>query len=253
MSKTVQIPHPLSHAYILTGGNAASRSEFARDLAAAFVCEGTQPPCGSCRSCQKAMRGIHPDVTILSPAEGKREIVAEQARALRADAYVRPNEAGRKVYLIDPADSMNDTAQNALLKVLEDGPDYAAFVLLCAQPGQLLSTIRSRCETILLPPADEPVDPALLEKAQRLAGLLLEGDEPSLWEFLCSLEREKLKTRDLQDLFTLTEEVLRPSLPLRPRRCASLLRLLQRCREACFFNVGAGHLLGLLCAQCAAF
>ena len=248
----MQLPHPLSHAYILTGGNSQTRADFARKLTAAFVCEGAHAPCGVCRHCEKAQRGIHPDVTTLSPAEGKREIVAEQARALRADAYVRPNEAERKVYLIDPADSMNDTAQNALLKVLEDGPDYAAFVLLCAQPGQLLSTIRSRCETVTLPPADEPADPALLEKAQTLAGLLLDGDEPSLWEYLCALDREKLKTKDLQDLFTLTEEVLRPSLTARPRRCAALLRLLQRCREACAFNVGAGHLLGLLCAERAA-
>lgn len=248
MSIAVELPFPLSHAYILTGGNAASREEYARRLSMAYVCENGRIPCGSCRNCVKAAGGIHPDVITLSPAEDKRDIVAEQARALRADTYVRPNEAERKVYLITPADSMNDTAQNALLKVLEDGPDYAAFVLLCAQPGKLLSTIRSRCETVTLPPAREEADPALAEKAHKLAGLLLDGDEPALWEYLCSLEREKIKTKELQDLFALTEDALRPSLPARPRRCAVLLRLLRQCREACAFNVGAGHLLGLLCA-----
>ncbi len=242
------LPQPLSHAYIIAGGNAAARADYARRLAMAYVCVGAAAPCGACRHCEKAAAGIHPDVITLSPAEGKREIVADQARALRADAYIRPNEAGRKVYLIDPADSMNDTAQNALLKVLEDGPAYAAFLLLCAQPGRLLSTIRSRCETLTLPPEEEEADPRLQGLAAELAGLLLDGEEPELAAFLCGLERDKIKTRELQDLFSLTEEALRPFLPTRPRHGAALLRLLRQGRSACAFNVGAGHLLGLLCA-----
>ena len=117
----MELPRPLSHAYIITGGNAASRMEYARRLSAAYVC-GAAAPCGRCLHCEKALSGIHPDVISISLPEDKREIVVDQARALRTDAYVRPNEAERKVYVIDPADSMNDTAQNALLKVLEDGP-----------------------------------------------------------------------------------------------------------------------------------
>ena len=244
----VQLPYPLSHAYILTGGNEAGREEFARRLSMAYVCENGHTPCGTCRNCTKAAGGIHPDVITLSPAKDKREIVVGQARDLRADTYIRPNEAARKVYLIQPADAMNDAAQNALLKVLEDGPDYAAFILLCAQPGQLLSTIRSRCETVTLPPAQEEADPVLMEKARVLAGHLMDSDEPTLWEYLCSLERDKIKTKDLQDLFALTGEALRPYLPTRPKQGAALLRLLQQCREACAFHVGSGHLLGLLCA-----
>lgn len=244
----MELPYPLSHAYIITGGNAATRAEYARRLSAAYVC-GEARPCGRCRHCEKAASGIHPDVITVSAAEGKREIVAEQARALRADAYVRPNEAERKVYLIDPADGMNDTAQNALLKVLEDGPPYAAFLLLCAQPGRLLSTIRSRCETLTLPPAEEEPDPALLEIAGQLAKLLMEGDEPSLCAFLCGLERDKIKTKELQELFSLTGNALRPYLSARPKKAAASLRLLRQCMDACAFNVGAGHLLGLLCAE----
>lgn len=245
----MQLPRPLSHAYIITGGNTASRAQYARRLASAYVCDGTSAPCGVCRHCEKTAAGIHPDVISLSPAEGKKEILVDQARALRADAYVRPNEAQRKVYVIDPADSMNDTAQNALLKVLEDGPPYAAFLLLCAQPGQLLATIRSRCETLTLPPEEEIADPRLLELAQQLAPLLMDGDELRVAEFACALERDKLKTKELQDLFALTGDALRPYLSVRPRRAADLLRLLRKCSDACAFNVGAGHLLGYLCAQ----
>lgn len=245
----MKLPQPLSHAYIVTGGNSDRRAEFARRMTMAYVCQDAHPPCGHCRPCEKAAAAIHPDIILVTPAEGKQEIVSEQARALRTDAYIRPNEAHRKVYVIDPADALNDTAQNALLKVLEDGPAYAAFLLLCAQPGQLLATIRSRCETITLPPEEESADPRFLELSMELAHVLLDGDELTLATFLCGLERDKLKTKELHNLFALTEEALRPSLSLRPRETAALLRILHRCRDACTFNVGAGHLLGLLCVE----
>ena len=248
----MQLPHPLSHAYLITGGNAAARAEYARRLSAAYVCDGASAPCGRCRHCEKALAGIHPDIITVSLLEDKREIVVEQARNLRADAYIRPNEAERKVYVIDPADTMNDTAQNALLKVLEDGPSYAAFLLLCANPGKLLSTIRSRCETIVLPPEEEEPNPVLVETADQLAKLLMDGDEPSLCAFVCGLEQNKIKTKELQELFSLTGTALRPYLSVRPKRAAALLRLLRQCIDACAFNVGAGHLLGLLCVESSA-
>ena len=154
MSPELPIPQPLSHAYIIAGGNAASRLALARRMTAAYLCERGPLPCGSCRHCKKAEADIHPDVFRLSLLEDKREITVGQTRALRADVFVQPNEAERKVYLIDPADAMNDESQNSLLKVLEDGPGYAAFLLLCANPGRLFSTIRSRCEILTLPPEE---------------------------------------------------------------------------------------------------
>ena len=247
----MKIPQPLSHAYIITGGNAASRCDFARTLAKAYVCGGAQPPCQHCLACEKVAAGIHPDVVEVAPAEGKREIVAEQTRGLRSDVYIRPNEAERKVYLIDPADAMNATAQNTLLKVLEDGPHYAAFLLLADQTGGLLETIRSRCETLTLPPEEEAVDPALREKAERLAGLLLNGDELSTAAFLAGQESAKLKNKEVLDLFAMTEEALRPALGREPGRVVPLLEALRECRRTRVYNVGAGHLLGALAARAA--
>ena len=240
------IPHPLSHAYILTGGNAASRRAYAIRLAQAYVCEGARPPCLHCRHCEKAAGGIHPDVITVSPAEGKREILIDQARALRADAYIRPNEASRKVYLIDPADSMNAAAQNTLLKVLEEGPPYAAFLLLAEQTGGLLATIRSRCETLALPPEEESADPALQSAAEELAQLLLGEDELALMTWLAEQESAKRKNREVLDLFALTEEALRPALAKWPARAVPLLERLRSLRETTPYNVGAGHLLGWL-------
>ena len=188
----MELPHPLSHAYLITGGSGDSRAALADRLTAAYLCEGPNPPCGQCRACRKVGGGAHPDVYRAAPAPDKREITVDQIRALRADAYVRPNEGRRKVYLINPADAMNPAAQNALLKVLEEGPAYAAFLLLAGQPGLLLDTVRSRCEPLSLPRAEAPPDPELLERdseeqeGQFLLEVSYSDDVPD--DVLCMLE-----------------------------------------------------------------
>ena len=112
----------LSHAYILTGGTPQARLDAARALSAALVCTGPADhrPCGTCHHCKKVAGGIHPDVTVIQ-GDGGKPINVSQVRALRADAYVRPNEAERQVYLLQDADEMNDSAQHAMLKLLEEG------------------------------------------------------------------------------------------------------------------------------------
>lgn len=144
----------LAHAYILSGPTGSGRHTLAFQLSAAMLCTeaGDQKPCGRCGQCKKVLRGIHPDVSIISSAGEGKSITVEQVRSLRSDAYVRPNEGARKVYLLERADQMNTSAQNAMLKLLEDGPAYAAFLLLAENSGGLLQTIRSRCEELAMSP-----------------------------------------------------------------------------------------------------
>ena len=143
----------LSHAYILSGPAGSGKRTLARLLAAAFVCrEKGDRPCLSCPDCRKAMGGIHPDISAVGD-DGK-DITVAQVRAVRADDYVRPNQAGRKVYILENAQTMNASAQNAMLKLLEEGPPYAAFLLLAEAAGELLPTVRSRCEVLALAPVD---------------------------------------------------------------------------------------------------
>lgn len=245
----MKLPDPLSHAYLITGGSEQSRRAFGDRLAAAYLCEGEQVPCGRCRHCRKAAMGIHPDLIRISPPEGKREITVEQARTLRSDAYIRPNEGKRKVYVIDPADGMNTAAQNALLKVLEEGPPYAAFLLLAGEPGRLLETVRSRCEHLALQPEEELPDPEQVQKAEELAALLLSGDELSVAEGLVRLEQEKLKSGQLTDLLALTERCVSARLASQTTRAAHILRVLKACRENSVYNPGPGHTLGWLAAE----
>ena len=242
----MEIPDPLSHAYLITGGSGGSRAAFAARLTAACLCEGGRAPCGVCRACRKVSSGAHPDVFRASPAPDRREIAVDQIRALRADAYIRPNEGKRKVYVIDPADAMNPAAQNALLKVLEEGPAYAAFLLLTERPGLLLDTVRSRCELLALPPEEPRPDPELAEQAASLARLLLTGDELDLAQALVKVELSKPKADRLAALLSEVENQVSRLLAQYPRRGVKVLRALKACRENAVFNPGAGLTLGLL-------
>ncbi len=240
----MELPNPLSHAYLITGGGGDSRAAFAGRLAAAYLCEGDVPPCGRCRACRKVGKGSHPDLSRTAPPPDKAEITVEQIRSLRADAYVRPNEGRRKVYVIDPADAMNPAAQNALLKVLEEGPAYAAFLLVSDRPGKLLDTVRSRCELLSLPREEALPGPELLERAERLAGLLLAGDELACAQALVELELSKPKAEELSALLLETERAVSRRLAREPRRGARVLLALKTARENAVYRPGTGHTLG---------
>jgi len=238
----------LSHAYLISGPSGSGRREMAKALSMAMVCRGEEKPCLCCPDCKKVLSGIHPDVTAVGPEEGKREILVDQIRALRTDAYIRPNEARRKVYLIDPAGAMNQNAQNALLKVLEEGPAYAAFLLLAEAEGQLLSTVRSRCEGIVLaPPAEESGEGS--EKAKALADVLLSGTESALLAHCVGLEKLSREewTGLLDAAVSELERRAREDLSL-AGRILPLIEHMKTLRAACDFNVGSGHLAGWLCA-----
>ena len=251
----MEVPSPLSHAYLVTGGSGESRGTLIQRLTAAYLCEegspsgGARRPCGRCRPCRKVSAGIHPDVSRTVPAPDKKEIAVDQIRALRADAYIRPNEGRRKVYVITPADAMNPAAQNALLKVLEEGPAYAAFLLDAARPGKLLDTVRSRCEPLSLPPEEERADPETEQKAAALAELFLTGTELETARALTALSLEKPKADELSALLLEVERQVSRRLARDPRRGAKVLQALKTCRQNAVFRPGAGLTLGWLATQ----
>lgn len=145
----------LSHGYLISGPQGSGKHTLASALVQAMLCndQSDHIPCGICSACKKVLAGIHPDVTVVSGVEKAASV--EQIRQMRADAFIRPNEGKRKIYIIERADQLNAHAQNAMLKLLEEGPQYATFLLLAESAGGLLQTVRSRCEELMLTPVYE--------------------------------------------------------------------------------------------------
>lgn len=139
----------VSHFYLISGPQGSGKHTLARLLAAAMVCRGEQKPCLSCPDCRKVMADTHPDFITVDDPE-KKTVSVDLIRDARADIYIQPNEADRKVYLFPRAQDMGLPGQNALLKVLEEPPSYGVFLLLTDNPEKLLPTVRSRCTELQL-------------------------------------------------------------------------------------------------------
>ena len=139
------------------------------------------------------------------------ELKVGPIRDLRSDAFIRPNEARSKVYLIENAQNMNPNAQNALLKVLEEGPPYAAFLLMTDRAGALLETIRSRCAAIHVGEDDngDETDAQALAFAQ----LLVSGDEFQRADFLVRFENTKPDRPTQEHFLNGLEELLNENFP----------------------------------------
>ena len=142
-------------AYLISGPEGIGKKTVAYPFAAALLCESPQNgrACLQCSSCRLLAGGAHPDLLFLSIPKDKKSIGVEEVRdQLIKEAYVRPFSAPRKVFVIAPGEAMTQGAQNALLKILEEPPSYAVFIILASAQDQLLETIRSRCLKLQLLP-----------------------------------------------------------------------------------------------------
>lgn len=235
------------HAYILSGSPDAALNEAWR-MAAAALCEGGgERPCGVCRHCRKVERRIHPDITLverqINPNTGKlwKDILVDQIRALIADASVLPNEASGKVYIFPAADDMNEKAQNAFLKLLEEPPHGVTFLLCTEQITALLPTVRSRCAEVRLKERREGADKETEERAAGFLDARLDRIALLRW----CLAQEKLDGRALSDVIA--------AIAARAVRCVSdtaeLLALedfLARAQKYLDVNMGVKFVTGYL-------
>ena len=255
----------LSHAIVLSGDGGLT--DVARFIAAAHVCEGTDRPCLRCRHCRKVLEGIHPDVSVIRDTE-HRELTVDAVRALRQDVYIRPNEAARKVYIIADSRQLNERDQNVLLKIVEEGPPYAAFIFCTDSPAALLETVRSRC---VLLKCDAPAPDALPPEAEQLCRVFARGKLLPVTTYLVSLENRRMKREELRDvlrgawcaaaealLLQMGKAVPDPACGetaqalaggLDRRRLYGLTALLEKYSGECVYNVGAGHVLGALAVE----
>ena len=138
----------LPHSFLIYGEQGTGKKTLAWYLAARLQCEGAQKPCGSCKPCHNLEHRQHPDVMEI-PHSGKTGgFSVESIRRVCADAYKTPNNGMRKLYLFTDADHMTVQAQNALLKLVEEPPDFTYFVFTAQSRHAFLETILSRVSAI---------------------------------------------------------------------------------------------------------
>ncbi len=143
----------LPHAILLAGPQAVGKRTFARALAASLLCTAPQygAACGACKSCQLLLAQSHPDFYWLAPEESGKAVKIDQVRDLVERMAQTAQQGGRKVAVIAPAEAMNRSAANALLKTLEEPAGSTLLILVSDAPGRLLPTIRSRCQRLDFP------------------------------------------------------------------------------------------------------
>ncbi len=193
----------MPHAVLLEGEQGSGTNALAAVLARASVClsEGDKP-CGRCAGCIKALAGSHPDILTVNGDDDPRAFPVDVIRKIRSDAFIRPNEAPRKVFVLLGAQNMSEVSQNALLKVLEEPPENVLFVLTATSAAALLPTVRSRVQVFSVSGGTLPADWSLAEK---LARAVLASGEAELQfassELLGSREKFRGVLRQMNLLF----------------------------------------------------
>lgn len=135
----------VSHAYIFNGPEASGKMMLADAFAMSLQCEGDDKPCLNCRSCKQATDRNQPDIIYVSHEKPNTIGVDDIRTQVNNDVGIKPYSSRYKIYIIDEAEKMNQQAQNALLKTIEEPPAYAVILLLTTNADRFLPTILSRC------------------------------------------------------------------------------------------------------------
>ena len=247
----------IGHAWILSSPVQEETLRRAQQIAAAAVClAGHDVPCGQCRGCRKAAADVHPDIIHIrreTDRSGKlrREITISQIRDIAADAAILPNEAERKVYIIEEAETMNLNAQNAALKLLEEPPQTVVFLLCTVNPDLLLETVRSRCLSVSVGSGGTESSGDGEKRAAGYLKALRSGEAEAVWRWVAKNETGKLDetTAFVEAAMQGTADMLCGRADpgrLSSEQLMQVYRLLEQCAEYLKVNVNAKHIFSLL-------
>lgn len=195
----------LSHSYLISG---TENLELAKTIASLILCRQEHTGCGSCSSCLKLASDNHPDFMVVTPDGAS--IKNAQVEEFQEFIFIRPFESKYKIVIFNEAHLMTERAQNRILKVLEEPPEYAVFIFLTKQMEIMLETVHSRCQ-ILNANADEgyEVNKVLFEKALELVHGIEKQDAGRVLEFGAYVKQDKSQvTQFLMQLTTILRDIM---------------------------------------------
>lgn len=139
----------ISNAYVFEGTPGVGKKLCSHIFAKALVCESHNPPCGVCSMCIQAKAKTLPDIITVEKDSDKTQIGVDNVRQqVISEVYIKPRNARRKIFIIEQGDILSLEAQNALLKVLEEPPEYVTFIICVTSKEKLLPTVLSRSQTM---------------------------------------------------------------------------------------------------------
>ena len=190
----------IANGYVFFGSERQIKIDAAKYFAAALNCTGKTSPCGTCESCTKAQKNVHPD--IITFEKDKTSIKIEQIRSLKTVTRYGPSEGKWQAIIINDADSMTTEAANSFLKVLEEPSPNVVFILLSEREGALPKTILSRCQKIIF----EESSPELPSEETMALFNKINNNEFHYIELSQTLSEAKNPKEILQHFFTLYTE-----------------------------------------------
>lgn len=206
----------ISNSYVFEGISGVGKRFCADIFARALVCEdaGSEDvPCDSCSGCKKAQSKNHPDIIRVTRNNDKQSIGVDEVREQILDEiYLKPYLAKRRVFIIGEGDILTPEAQNALLKVLEEPPSYATFIICVTKQDALLSTVLSRSFVFSFFPLSSDEIYAYLESRFsgkdkiRLASKISNGSIGNAIKFMSDENEEKLFLNSIEHLLNLKRD-----------------------------------------------
>jgi DNA polymerase-3 subunit delta' len=204
-SKNGTIPH----AYLFNGVDGLGKTIFAQYLSNYLLCDSrnaADQPCGECKQCKLFDADTHPDYKFICPEEGSSLLKVDVIRSL-VDFFNRSSmQGGKKIAVLAPAEALNHNAANALLKTLEEPASNSIIILVSHNSGQLLPTIRSRCQVM-----DFSIPPISLSKkwlCEQVAVSTASYSESQAEEVLMLAANAPLRALDYVEIKALDENNL---------------------------------------------
>lgn len=201
------------HGVLVECQNESEGELFARFIANCLVCRGQGKPCGVCSDCVKAQGKGHPDILETDGKKGKSNTFSVDAvREIRDNAFVVPNESDKKIYILKNGQNMNEQAQNAILKILEEPPSYVFFVIVTTSKSTMLETVLSRVQVFSLLSEEEKITDKELSIVKNMVSAIMNINEIDLMEQTAVLQKNNQLAKTILELLT---EVFRDALVIK--------------------------------------